>query len=77
MNPKFTEVTGYALEEVLGENPRILKSGEMPAREYQELWRTLRQGGVWRGEFHNRRRMAPHGKRWLANARRGILRNAG
>ena len=56
VNPKFTEVTGYGIEEVLGKNPRILKSGETPATEYKRLWETLAAGGEWRGEFHNRRK---------------------
>jgi len=56
VNPKFEEVTGYKKEEVLGQNPRILKSGEMNDRGYQDLWRTLVNGKEWRGEFHNRRR---------------------
>jgi diguanylate cyclase (GGDEF)-like protein/PAS domain S-box-containing protein len=56
VNPKFTEVTGYTLEEAIGQNPRILKSGEMGAEGYQELWETIRAGKEWRGEFHNRRK---------------------
>ena len=56
VNPKFTEVTGYAFDEVVGSNPRILKSGEMPSGEYHDLWQTIVRGGEWRGEFHNRRK---------------------
>jgi PAS domain S-box-containing protein len=56
INPKFTEVTGYSSGEVIGKNPRILKSGEMSAEEYQRMWRTIISGAVWRGEFHNRRK---------------------
>lgn len=56
VNPKFTEVTGYSAEEVLGRNPRILKSGEMPPEAYQALWETISRGAEWRGEFHNRRK---------------------
>jgi diguanylate cyclase (GGDEF)-like protein/PAS domain S-box-containing protein len=55
-NPKFYETTGYSPEEVIGENPRILKSGETPTEEYQELWGTLRSGKPWYGEFHNRKK---------------------
>ena len=54
MNPKFTSVTGYSLEEVLGQNPRVLKSGEMPEEEYRRLWATITSGSVWQGEFHNK-----------------------
>jgi len=56
VNPKFSEVTGYALDEVLGRNPRLLKSGETPPDEYRRLWQALMSGGAWRGEFHNRRK---------------------
>jgi PAS domain S-box-containing protein len=56
VNPKFTEVTGYAREEVLGKNPRILKSGEMPTQVYTDLWNTLLSGNDWRGELCNKRK---------------------
>jgi two-component system NtrC family sensor kinase len=56
VNPMFTEVTGYATEEVIGLTPRILKSGETPREEYEVLWKTITSGGEWRGEFHNRRK---------------------
>ena len=58
VNPKFTELTGYTPAEALGQNPRILKSGEMPAEEYRKLWQTI-QTGEWRGEFHNRCTTSP------------------
>ena len=56
VNPKFTELTGYTADEVHGKNPRLLKSGEMPAEEYQRLWQTITQGREWRGQFHNRKK---------------------
>ncbi len=56
VNPRFTQITGYTFEEVLGQNPRVLKSGELPEVLYTELWRTITAGGEWRGEFHNRRK---------------------
>ena len=56
VNPRFTEVTGYTLEEALGENPRILKSGEQSTEYYKTLWDTISAGNVWRGEFHNKRK---------------------
>ncbi len=55
-NPKFTATTGYTLIEALGQNPRILKSGDMPPQEYQRLWATITAGGEWRGEFHNKKK---------------------
>lgn len=56
VNPRFEEVTGYTAAEALGQNPRILKSGGTPAEYYDELWRTITAGKVWRGEFVNRRK---------------------
>jgi PAS domain S-box-containing protein len=56
VNPKFLEVTGYSAKEVIGKNPRILKSGEMPPGDYKRLWETIVAGGEWRGEFHNRKK---------------------
>lgn len=55
-NPKFVETTGYASDEVLGQNPRLLKSGETPQEAYRQLWKTITAGKEWRGTFHNRRK---------------------
>lgn len=54
VNPKFTEITGYALDEVIGQNPRILKSGAIHAEQYENLWKTILSGGEWKGELYNR-----------------------
>lgn len=54
VNPKFSEVTGYHYREVLGKNPRILKSGKIPKRQYEKMWNTISNGEIWRGEFLNR-----------------------
>jgi PAS domain S-box-containing protein len=56
VNPKFTETTGYTYPEVVGKTPSFLKSGYTSAREYQELWKTISSGDVWRGEFNTRRK---------------------
>ena len=56
VNPKFVEVTGYTAAEVIGQNPNILKSGKTSDVTYEEMWRTIRAGDEWHGEFHNRRK---------------------
>ena len=56
VNPVFTELTGYSADEVRGKNPRILQSGLMSRIVYEELWRTILSGEVWRGEFQNRKK---------------------
>jgi PAS domain S-box-containing protein len=56
VNPKFTQVAGYTLDEVKGKNPRILKSGHTPSEEYERLWKTITSGGEWRGELLNKKK---------------------
>ena len=56
VNPAFTRITGYTFEEAIGENTRILKSGEHPTEFYQELWDTVTRGEVWQGEMINRKK---------------------
>jgi len=60
VNPKFTQISGYAFEEVQGQNPRFLSSGQKSADEYKELWTTIGSGRQWRGEFHNRHKDGSH-----------------
>jgi PAS domain S-box-containing protein len=55
-NPAFSHITGYTLAEALGQNPRILQSGEHDADFYRAMWATLRRGEVWQGELHNKRK---------------------
>nr|MDQ3816912.1 PAS domain S-box protein [Acidobacteriota bacterium] len=56
VNPAFTELTGYGLEEVLGKSLRFLKSGKHDTQFYKELWDTVLSGRVWHGELINRRK---------------------
>ena len=56
VNSKFIETTGYQLEEVIGKNPRVLKSGYTSPREYKGLWQTIAAGNEWHGEFHNKKK---------------------
>lgn len=55
-NPKFSETTGYTSEEVLGKNPRILKTEETPGSKHKDLWKTLLAGQSWHGIFRNRKK---------------------
>ena len=54
VNPAFTALMGYSSEEVIGQNPRIIQSGETPLETYQQLWQTIGSGAVWRGELVNK-----------------------
>lgn len=55
-NPAFTSITGYTLEEALGQNPRILASGEESIHIYKELWETILSGDNWHGELLNKKK---------------------
>ncbi|CAH2029833.1 sensor domain-containing diguanylate cyclase [Trichlorobacter ammonificans] len=54
VNAMFTRLTGYGPDEVLGRNPRLLKSGITPVETYEELWRTITGGDEWKGELANK-----------------------
>jgi len=56
VNPKFTAVSGYSREEVIGQNPRILKSDKQPDSYYVDMWQTISSGNEWQGEFCNKTR---------------------
>lgn len=55
-NAAFSKITGYTLEEAIGQNPRILKSEKTLASFYEEMWAHLTLGKSWRGEFINKRK---------------------
>jgi len=55
-NPKFSEITGYAMKEALGQNPRVLKSGKHDDSFYQNIWETLKSGNIWSGEIYNKKK---------------------
>ncbi len=55
-NQAFHRNTGYSSEEILGQNPRILQSGQTPSETYLDLWETLSRGEPWHGELFNRRK---------------------
>jgi PAS domain S-box-containing protein len=56
VNPHFLELTEYSMQEVIGNNPRILKSGNTSKKEYAEIWKTITAGKTWCGEFLNRKK---------------------
>jgi PAS domain S-box-containing protein len=56
VNPQFEAVTGYALQEVVGRNPRILQSGQTLPQVHADLWKALVAGDTWRGDFYNRKK---------------------
>lgn len=56
INPAFTTLTGWSFDEIVGQTPRILRSGNHSLAFYRQMWETLKAGLVWRGEMYNRRR---------------------
>ena len=68
VNPKFTEVTGYSEEEAIGQNPRILKSGHTPDEVYEQMWKTIGSGEVWRGELLNKKKNSEFFWEWVTMA---------
>ncbi len=73
VNPHFTQVTGYAAEEVIGQNPRLLKSdGGQTPEFYADLWQTITRGEAWRGELRNRKK---NGDIWFESGSISPVRN--
>ncbi|PXY01776.1 hypothetical protein DF185_09945 [Marinifilum breve] len=56
VNPIFCKVTGYDIDELIGKNSRILKSGKQSAIVYKDLWQKISSGEKWEGEFYNKRK---------------------
>lgn len=55
-NPAACRTTGYSLDELIGKNPRVLKSGATKSNEYENLWKNISTGNEWRGIFQNKRK---------------------
>ncbi len=56
VNPAFTKLTGYEMEEVTGQNPRVLKTGHTSLGEYEKMWYTITHFKTWEGEFLNKKK---------------------
>jgi PAS domain S-box-containing protein len=56
VNPKFCEVTGYSFDELIGQNPRIIKSDYKSSADYQKMWEVIGAGNEWHGEFLNKKK---------------------
>ncbi|MDO8897559.1 MAG: response regulator, partial [Bacteroidales bacterium] len=56
VNPFFTKLTGYSIDEIIGKNPRVLNSGHHPKEFFNELWNTIFSGKDWEGEILNKKK---------------------
>jgi PAS domain S-box-containing protein len=56
VNPRFEEITGYSTAEAIGKNPRILQSSKTPRETYQSLYKAMKKGESWQGDFLNKRK---------------------
>ncbi|MBI2750100.1 MAG: EAL domain-containing protein [Burkholderiales bacterium] len=65
VNRRFSEITGYTAEEVIGHSPKMLSSGQQDASFYANMWRSLRNRGEWHGEIRNRRKNGETIVEWM------------
>ncbi len=65
VNKAFTDITGYAPQDVIGHNPSILSSGRQGGDFYKDMWTRVNNTGVWQGELWNRRKDGSHYPEWL------------
>jgi PAS domain S-box-containing protein len=56
VNPAFSQLTGYSFEEMIGQNPNVLKSGHTTDSEYKKLWEDITHNKAWQGEFKNKKK---------------------
>lgn len=69
VNPAFEELTGYSAREVIGNNPRMFKSGRQEASFYQRMWQEINTSGNWHGELWNRKKSGEDFLEWLSITR--------
>lgn len=73
VNQAFLDNSGFSWEEVIGQNPRVLQSGNTPPENFRELWQALSEGRSWKGEFYNKRK---DGSEYIEFARISPIREA-
>jgi diguanylate cyclase (GGDEF)-like protein/PAS domain S-box-containing protein len=66
VNPAFTAQTGYSLDDVRGQDPRLLSSGNTPQSVYQEMWNSLQDSGYWQGELSDRKKTGEVYPKWAS-----------
>ncbi len=74
VNPAFTRHTGYTLDDVRGQNPKILASGLTPRETFHTLWACLNESGFWQGELSDRRKDGTVYPKWASIS---VIRDAG
>ena len=75
INPFFTKLTGFTLEDVKGKTPRILKSGYTSLSEYKEIWGMISNGREWQGELYNKKKNGEY--YWEAVSISPVINNQG
>lgn len=73
VNKKFTQVTGYSYNEVIGKKPNILKTSKTPPIVYEQLWNTITSGREWHGELCNKKK---NGEEFWENASISPIKDA-
>jgi diguanylate cyclase (GGDEF)-like protein/PAS domain S-box-containing protein len=66
VNPSFCKLTGYSMNEAVGQTPNLLSSGQHDESFYQQMWQRLQQQGYWQGEIWNRRKNGEIYPEWLS-----------
>jgi diguanylate cyclase (GGDEF)-like protein/PAS domain S-box-containing protein len=75
VNPAFTAITGYTPNDVVGRDPKVLRSGRHDAAYFHQLWMQLQKTGRWQGEIWNRRKNGEPFVEWLSITR--VIRGVG
>ncbi len=65
VNPQLIELSGYSMAEMIGQTPRLMKSGKQSPEFYQKMWEHLKSNDIWRGEIINRRKDGGLIEEWL------------